>query len=260
MSLTFSVDSVGTENATGVTLDVTIPATVTVDSVAATSGNCSNGAGMASCSIGTIAGGSGVTVTVDTTAASAGSANFNATASADTDANANNNQAGAAFTIDAAVDLAVLPAAAAQVLLDQSVMIRPTLENRASLQATNISLTITPDAGLRIDSANWASGSCAIDGNGVATCQAASMAGQGSDTIDVGMTGIAEGSRTYTLAVTATEVDRDMTNNDRGGQVTVSSTAPPPPTPEPAESGSGSFDWLTLLMLLSAGAAARRRP
>ena len=71
VSVAFDVDSVGTEDATGVTLDVTIPATVTVNSVTATSGSCSSGAGTASCTLGTIAGGSGVTVTLDTTAATA---------------------------------------------------------------------------------------------------------------------------------------------------------------------------------------------
>ena len=51
-----------------------------------------------------------------------------------------------------------------------------------------------------------------------------------------------------TAAVTAIRVPRDMTNNDRSGQVTVGVVAPPP---EPEESsGSGAFGWLSLLILL----------
>lgn len=258
VGVTFNVDSVGTNDATGVALDVTVPATVSVNTVSTTSGTCSSGAGMASCAIGTIAGGSGVIVTLNTTAASDGNANFVATSTADIDANGNNNQGMADFTIDAAVDLAVLPAAATQVTLDQSVTIRPALENRSSLAASNITLTITPDAGLRIDSASWASGTCNIDGNGVATCQAASIVGQGMAAIDLRFTAIAVGAQSYIVAVTATELDRDMSNNNRVGQVTVGA-ATPPPDPQSDDSGSGSFDWLTLLLLGLAAAPSRRR-
>lgn len=258
VSVTFDVDSVGTEDATGVTLDVTIPPTVSVNGVSSTSGSCSSGAGIASCTLGTIAGGSGVTVTLDTVAASAGDASFAATGAADADANANNNQDSAGYTITAAVDLAILPAATAQVALNQAIMIRPVLENRSSLEATNVTLTVTPDAGLRIDSASWASGSCAIDSSGVATCQAASVTGQASTSVDVQVTGIVEGARLYSVAVTASETDRDVSNNDRGGQVTVGAVIPPP-SPEPESSGGGAFDWLSLLLLAAAGAGLRRR-
>ncbi len=258
VNVTFDVDSVGTEDATSVTLDVTLPPNVTVNGVSATSGSCSTGAGTASCTLGTIAGGSGVTVTLDTTAAAAGNASFTAIAGADGDANANNNDATAAYAVTSAVDLAVLPAAAAQVALNAAVTIRPVLENRSSLAATNVTLTITPDAGLRIDSISSPGGaSCGIDAGGVASCQLATMPAQDSEPVDVRVTGIAEGSRSYTITATADETDRDMSNNDRAGQVTVGD--PPPPPAPPEESGGGSFGWLSLLLLTLARAFLRPR-
>ncbi|MDJ0938818.1 MAG: M12 family metallo-peptidase [Woeseiaceae bacterium] len=257
VSVTFDVNSVGTEDANNVVLNVTLPTNVTVNSVTATAGNCTMGAGNANCVLGTVAGGSGVTVTLDTVASAAGNAVFTATSTADGDANPNNNQALVSFNVDAAVDLAVLPAPSANLDLNQSTTIRPTLENRSSLAATGVTLTITPTAGLRIDSASWAAGTCAVGGNGVATCQAASIAGMGSETLTVGVTGTAEGTQSYTVAVSANELDSDASNNDRSGQVTVGAIAPPP---EPEESsGGGAFDGLLLLLLGLLG-IARRRP
>lgn len=254
VSVTFDVDSVGTEDAADVTLDVTIPATVTVNGVSATSGSCSTGAGTASCTLGTIAGGSGVTVTLDTTAASAGNATFTAVGDATSDENANNNDATAAYTITSAVDLAVLPAASAQVALNAAVTIRPVLENRSSLAATNVTLTITPDAGLRIESVSAAGANCGIDAGGVASCQLATLPAQDSESVDVQVTGIAEGPRSYTITAASDEADRDMTNNNRAGQVTVGD---PPAAPE--ESGGGSFGLVGLLVLIFARAILRRR-
>lgn len=257
VNVTFDVDSIGTEDANNVTLDVTLPPNVTVNGVSATSGSCSTGAGTASCTLGTIAGGSGVTVTLDTTATAAGNASFTALGGADSDANANNNDATAAYSVTSAVDLAVLPAAAAQVALNAAITIRPVLENRSSLSATNVTLTITPDAGLRIDSISSPGGSCGIDAGGIASCQLATMSGQGSEPVDVRVTGIAEGSRSYTITATADETDRDLSNNDRAGQVTVGNP-PPPPAPS-EESGGGSFGWLSLLLLTLTRAFLRPR-
>ncbi|MCP4301034.1 MAG: hypothetical protein GY783_10650, partial [Gammaproteobacteria bacterium] len=176
-ALTFDVNSVGTNTASGVNVAVAIPAGVALDSVTATAGGCTSGAGTASCAIGSIAAGSGVTVTIQATGAAVGSADFVASVSADTDANGDNNQATLQLTVDPAVDLVSTAATTVQVALNASTTIRPNIENRSSIVATNVTLTVTPDSGISIDSASWSPGSCSIT-DSVVTCQAASLGPQ----------------------------------------------------------------------------------
>jgi hypothetical protein len=255
-TLTFDVNSVGTNEANGVNVDVTIPAGVNLDSVSATAGSCTSGAGATSCAIGSITAGSGATVTIEATGSAVGIANFAATVSADTDANGNNNQASIQLTIDPAVDLVSTAAAAAQIALNASTTIRPTIENRSSIVATNVTLTVTPDPGISIDSASWSPGSCSI-ADSVVTCQAGSLGAQSSNVLDLGITGLSQGSQSYAMSVSAAEDDRNTSNNNASGQVSVGSAVTAPPS-NSSDSGGGSLGWLSLLFLMLAVLARRK--
>ncbi|MGB5624320.1 MAG: M12 family metallo-peptidase, partial [Woeseiaceae bacterium] len=191
-TVSFDANSVGTDTANDVTVDVTIPAGVTLSSVSTTAGNCTSGAGSASCAIGTITAGSGATVTLTATTSTVGSATFDATITANIDANANNNQAAVQFDIDPAVDMISTAAATAQVALNGSTIIRPSVRNSSSITATDVTVTLTPGAGINIDSASWSPGTCSIASN-VATCDASSLAVQSTNTLQIGVTGTNEG-------------------------------------------------------------------
>ncbi len=249
-SVLFDVDNVGSETANDVDLNVTIPTGVALSSVSVTVGSCTSGAGTASCAIGTIAAGSGATVTITATTTAVGDVDFVASVTADADQNSNNNQATAQITVDPAVDLVSI-AAAAQVALNAGATIRPSIENRSSIAATDVTVVVTPDAGINVDSASWSPGSCSV-ANRVATCQANSIAAQSNNLLQIGITGTSEGSRSYSMSVNAAEIDRDNSNNDASGQVIVG----------PAGNGSsggkgggggGALDWLSLLFLVFAG-------
>jgi hypothetical protein len=256
VTLTFDANSVGTENASGVNVDVTIPAGVNLSSVSATSGSCTSGAGAASCAIGSIAAGSGVTVTIEAATAAVGNADFVASVTADTDANGNNNQSTIGLTVDPAVDLVVTAGAAAQVALDASTTIRPVVENRSTIVATNVTLTVTPGAGINMDSASWTPGTCDISNN-VVTCQATSLSAQANDTMQLGVTGTSAGSQSYTVDVSAAEIDRNTANNNASGQLSVSSGSTG--TPGSTDSGGGgSIGWLSLLFLMLVRLNGRR--
>lgn len=257
-SLTFDANSVGSEDASGVNVDVTIPAGMTLESVSTTAGSCTDGGGTASCAIGAIASGSGVTVTLTAQASSMGDADFVASVTADADADGSNDQATISVSVEPAVDLIATAAATAQVLIDQSTTIRPGIENRSSIAATGVTLTVTPEAGITIDNASWSPGSCSIADN-VVTCDAASLAAQSNTTLQVGVTGTSSGSRSYSLEVSAAEIDRDPANNNASGQVSV--TSPPVDAPSNTDGGGGSAAWLSLLflMLVSFVFAAKRR-
>lgn len=256
-AITFDLDSLGTDNATGVNVDVTIPAGVNVSAVSATSGSCSSGAGTASCAIGSVAAGSGVTVSIDVNTLAVGVANFVATASATDDANSNNNQANAQLTIDAAVDLVSAAAANAQVVINQTTTLRPTVENRSSIIATDVFVTVDTDTGIRVDSASWPAGTCSIDNN-IVTCQAISLAAQSTNTLQLGVSGIAEGSQSYSITANAEEPDRNTANNDDLGQLSVTAVSTGPGGGSDS-GGSGSLGWLSLLCLFLISLQTLRR-
>ncbi len=236
---TFVVNSVGTEDATGVEFEVSIPSNVTLDSITSSIGNCSNGGGSATCSIGSIGAGSSATVDLAVTSSAPGDARFSATVTATSDNNSGNNAATLTMAIEPAVDV-LARAAATSVARDQGATTRVTIENNSSIAATTVEVTVSPSSGLRIDSANWTPGSCVVAG-GIATCEASSLAVQSSNTINVQLTGLVEGSESYSVSVSAAETDRDASNNSAQGQVTVG---------EPqSDSGGGAFGLLEMIAL-----------
>jgi hypothetical protein len=251
-TLNFEANSIGTETVNNANVDVTIPPGITLSSVSATMGNCMSGAGGVSCAIGSIAAGSGATVTLSVMAATIGSADFGATVTADVDDNGSNNQATVRLTVDPAVDLVSTAAALTQVALNESTTILPSVENRSSISATGVTVTVTPSAGISLDSASWSAGSCSIAAN-IATCQANSLAAQSNDSLQIALTAITEGSQSYTVTVDATESDRDTANNNSSGMVNVGAVT------SDDEAGAGSLGWLSVLLLFFAGARVRCR-
>ena len=246
-AVSYEVNSIGTDTATGVSIDVAIPSGVTLNSVSATSGSCSSGGGTASCAIGSIAAGSGVTVTIDAETTAIGVNDFVASISADDDAVSNNNQATVQLTTVPAVDL-VATAATAQVQLNQNTTLRPTIANLSSIAAAGVTVTVTLNSNIGADSASWSPGDCSINGSTV-TCTADSLAAQSTNTLQLGVTGLAEGTQIYALAVSGTETDRIPGNNDATGELSVVLPPPPPTTGGGSDSGGGSVGWLSLLFL-----------
>jgi len=255
VAVSFDVNSAGTGDANGVALDMTIPAGTTVDNVTASAGSCSSGAGTASCSLGTLNSGAGATVTLTLTANAVGSASVDATGSADADANTNNNAATINLTTNPAIDLIAAAQATVQLQLDQSTTLRPTIGNLSPLTARNVSVVITPTAGLQFSSGSWSEGSCAIT-NAVLECNAVSLSPNSSSTINIGVTGVTAGNQSYTIAVSADEVDRDTANNEDSGQVSVGSAAT---SNGSDDSGGGSSGIVSLFALLATIAMRRCR-
>lgn len=246
-TVVFDVNSVGTETADSVNVDVTIPSGVNLESVSATSGSCTDGGGTASCAIGTVAGGSGATITLMAATSAVGTADFVATVTAASDADNGNNQATVQISVDPAIDLVATAAANAQVTVDNSTTLRPSIQNSSSIAATDVSVTVTTGAGISIDSASWPAGSCSVTDN-VATCLASSLAAQSDTLLQIGVTGTSEGSRSYIVDVGAAETDRDAANNSVNGQLTVNAVSTGS-SGGSSDSGSGSTGLLSLLAL-----------
>ena len=257
VAVSFDVNSAGTRDATGVILDMTIPAGITVDNVTTNAGNCSSGAGLVSCSIGSLNSGSGATVTLTLTANAVGEVSIDATGAADLDDNASNNEVTLTLTTGPAIDVVAAAQATVQLQLDQSTTLRPTIRNLSPLTASNVAVVITPTAGLQVVSGSWSEGSCAIT-NAVLECNAASLSPNSSSTISIEVTGIAEGDQSYAIAVSADEIDRDTANNEDSGQVSVGSSVAASTSNSSDDSGGGSPGIVTLFALLATIAMRRR--
>ena len=98
--LTYDVPNNGTLQATNVLADFTIPTNLSIDSVAASIGSCTNGAGTVNCVLGNVPGGSNHTVTIATTPTTVGVGMLTATITADVDADTTNNSANDTVTVN----------------------------------------------------------------------------------------------------------------------------------------------------------------
>jgi hypothetical protein len=101
-------------------------------------------------------------------------------------------------------------------------------------------------------------GSCSI-ANNLVSCDADSLASQAIDTLQLGITGASEGSQSYTMSVVAAETDRNTSNNEASGQVTVNPEVTAPPPDNSGSGGGGSLGWLSLLFLVMTRLASQRR-
>ena len=248
-TLTFDVTNAGTDGATNVAADITLPNTVTFVSIGSSAGSCTSGAGTANCQIGTIAGGAAATVTVSSIADAVGSATFGATVSADVDDNASNDQVAVLVTVDPAIDLVATAPAARTVTVDTSGSVSVTIENLSAIDATDVALSITADAGVRPDTATWTAGSCTITGQQI-DYTATTLGPQASSSLSLGVTALTIGQQNYSLSVTANETDRDTANNNASGSFDVAeAVVVGGGGGGSSDSGGGSFGAVILALL-----------
>lgn len=248
-TLTFDVANNGTLQATNVGVDITLPNNVSFVSAGTSTGSCTNGAGTVNCVLGDVGGSSLNEVTVSTISTAVGVGTVDAIVTSDFDERPGNNQDSVQLTVDPAVDLVVNAPAAASINLDQSTTVNAVLENRSMLIATGVTLSISLNSGLRADSASWSIGTCTVTDQQI-DCQTANFADQSSSTLNVGVTGLTAGARSYTVTLASNEADADPVNNSVNGTVSVT---------DPNRKSSGGAFGLPFLCLLGLAAILTRR-
>jgi uncharacterized repeat protein (TIGR01451 family) len=258
VTLTFDIANNGTAQAGNVTADISLPNNVSFLSVAASAGTCTSGGGSINCTLGDVPGSSSRNVTVSSTTTGSGVGVFAASVSADVDDNLSNNQVSAQITVTPAVDLVVNPLSSTSVIVDDSTTVRNILENRSTLEATAVSLSISLNSGLRAESASWSAGSCTVAAQQI-DCQSGSIAGQSSSTIDLTVTGTTVGTRTYTMTLSATEADANPANNSADGTITVNAVNASGGGNVGEEDGGAAASGPVFLWLLTLGVLLRYR-
>jgi hypothetical protein len=247
--LSYEIFNNGTLDATNVSVDFTIPANVTLGSVTSVSGTCTTGTGTANCTFGDIPGSGSRTVDITVTPNALGAGTISATVSADNDDRPENNLESLQLIVDPAVDLVAGTPSGASVRVNKRTTITSTLENRAALDATGVTLTIDVGDALRTEGASWSLGTCSVVAQRV-TCQAASFAALSSSTISVEVNTVSVGNPNITVSLTSNEADLVPNDNIRNGRLEVREAKD--------DSGSGSTGPLFLLLLVFAAMARRR--
>ena len=249
--LVYTVSNAGTSTATAVVADFVIPNILFIDSVSASAGSCTPGAGAINCDFGDIPGLASRTVTISTTPTSVGAGMLDASVTTTgTDERPGNNQEVLPVTVSPAVDLAVNTPAAAAINLDQSTTVNANLENRSlSIDATGVTLSVSLNAGLQADTASWSIGTCTVVTGQQVDCVTANFASQTNSTLTMGLTGTAAGSRGYTISLASIEPEANPGNNSVSGVVTI--TDP--------NAKSGGAMGLPFLFLLGLAAFLMRR-
>ena len=255
INLTFEIPNSGSENATGVSVDVALPSNVSFIAAAASQGSFTQGAGTVSFDIGTIAAFGAETVTVTASTEAVGPAIFEATVTGTNDAITSNNVDSHLVTIDPAVDLVVSTPSSVAVNIDRSATANVSIQNTSVLAATGVTATITLDAGIRPDSASWTAGSCTVSGQQI-DCTATDLGAQSTSTLSIGLTGLSLGTVGYTVTVASTEAESDNTDNVVSGVVSVSQQTATGGGGGGDDEGGGSPGWFLLTLL--AGFATRR--
>jgi len=252
--LSYDINQNGTDPATNVTADFTLPVTLSLDSVTTSLGTCSSGAGFVNCDLGDVPGLSNNTIDFTTTPTSVGPGLLSATVTSDMnpDERPGNNQVDLLLTVDPAVDLVVNTPTAPTIKIDESTTISAVLENRSILPVIGATLTVTLSNGLQINSATWSIGTCTIAIQQI-DCLAAIFDAQSSSMLSIGVTGISTGSKSYTVALSSNEAEANPGDNSESGTLRVNS---------PKDSGGAAgplFLWLLAMFTVLARGRLHQR-
>jgi hypothetical protein len=248
--LTYDITNNGSAIATNVSVDIDVPANLSIDSVTTSIGSCMNGAGAVSCTLGDVPGLSDNTIAIATTPATVGAGVLTATIAADVDERSGNNVAVLQLTVDAAVDLSVDSLPSTTVILAQNATIVASLQNLSVMDATGVTLSVSFGGRVAVESAVWSIGSCTVAAQQV-DCQATDFANLSSSTLTLGIMGLTAGNQSYSVEIASQEADADLSNNTLSGSATVRDPA--------KKDESGGAVGLPMILILGLLAIVTRR-
>lgn len=248
----FEVGSVGSTPANNVTLDIQVASGGVFDSITVTSGSCTDVAGGAQCSLGSLATGTVVDVTVAATKDLPGLLDIDAVVTADNEDFTNNNEVSGRINFDPIADVQVTTADGS-FAANTGAALFADIENLSNQRSSLLVISVQPAAGLLLNTAEWSRGNCTVTDN-AAECEPIGLDGGASASLRLAFSGQSQGDFGYTVSAASPTFDPDQANNAATGQLSVTAPAPPTTTPPapPVDSGGGgggSADWWLLAWL-----------
>ncbi len=213
---TIAITNNGPEAADAVTLTDAVPPGTSFVSASSSQGTCGESGGTVTCSVGTLASGSGATVTLTLQANAEGLVTNTAIVSGDVqDPNLANNAASATTSVEVLeADLSVSKTDEDDpVDLDDDIVYQIVVENDGPGDATDVEVTDDVPALTSFVSATATQGDCSETG-GTVTCDLGDLASGASATITLTVLADEAGEVTNTAAVSANERDPDEDDNE----------------------------------------------
>lgn len=218
LTYTLTVENLGPNNATGVTVTDTLPSSVTFVSATSADATCTNAGRLVTCDVGTLASGDTATITITVTAQQEGNITNSAAISGDqSDPVPGNNTASEETQVGAGaaeqVDLSLVKSDSPDpVDVGSTLTYTLAIDNAGPDTATGVTVTDSLPASVTYQSATTPDGSCSVSGQ-VVTCDLDPIAAMGSATVTITVTPQQEGQITNVATVSSDESDTAPGNN-----------------------------------------------
>ena len=216
ITYTVTVSNNGPDDATGVSLMDTLPASVNFVSATPSQGMCAEAGGLVTCNLGALANGNSATITIVVTTTANALITNTATVTADgADTNPANNQASQTTSVGVLAELILSMADSPDpvAVVTGNLTYTVTVANAGPNQATGVVVTDTLPTSVNFGSANATMGSCS-QASITVTCNIGTIAALASATVTIVVIPQTPGiTITNTATVTLNETDPDLSNN-----------------------------------------------
>jgi uncharacterized repeat protein (TIGR01451 family) len=220
VTYTLTVTNNGPQDATGVTLNDSLPTGMVFVSATPSQGTCS-GTTAVSCSIGALGNGFSATVAIVATPTQAGTIRNTASVTCNEfDPHPENNSDTREITVHEAANLSITKAASPNpVTVGTSLTYTLTVTNGGPSSATGVTVNETLPTGMTFVSSSSSQGTCS--GTSTVSCSIGALGNGSSATVTIVVTPTQTGGISNTATVIANEVDPDTSNNSDTRVVTV---------------------------------------
>jgi uncharacterized repeat protein (TIGR01451 family) len=218
VTYTIITTNLGPDTATGVTATDTLPATVTLDSIISSQGNCTYNptTNEVTCSLGTITSSASATVTIQVTPTTPGVIINTVTVTGDQfDPNLANNKASVTTTVSPVADLAVTKTGTPDPsLVGENVTYTIITTNLGPDTATGVTATDTLPVNVTVDNTSSSQGSCTYDPlSNTVTCNLGTLSASSSATVTIQVTSTTTSEFVNTVTVIGEQFDPNLANN-----------------------------------------------
>lgn len=253
--------NVGGLATTSTRAEIVMPPTITVQEAFVIGGSCISGAGVITCQLGQIAGGSSTDINLILRSEIVGTNDVTIEVSASNDNGAGNNLGSATLVIEEPVDLGIGLQAPTAATNGTPFDVALTATNGSALEARGVNVTLDLPAGVTASAATLTGATCTIQGTRV-TCSVASLASGTTLSGSVSLVASVDGNAVLQAGIAGDYSDPTAANDAASATVSVTSPGTTTRKSDNSDGGGGSFSgsmFWALLALLGARKNRRRR-
>lgn len=243
-----AVSNIGGLSTTNGHVEILVPPAVAVQEAFVIGGSCLSGAGVVTCQLPPIGGGSSTAINLVLRSDVLGTSDVAIKVSASNDVQASNNIGEATLAIEEAADLGIGLQAPASATNGTPFNVSLTASNVSGIEARNITVTLGLPAGVTASSATLNGQSCSVQ-NGAIACSLDSLASGATVTGTASLIASADGNAVLEARIAGDYFDLTTGNDTATATVTV--TTPGATRQTGGSGGGGSASWSLLGSLLA---------